>query len=255
LNSEFLFLNKLINQDGICYHQLMSEGNTIEQSPKGNFLQRFIKRSPNNPVAPRNEVVQTFESQLFRGGTLEFNPDHYLTEAADDLKKQKDWYDNNPYWDAKRTAESISRDMDDAKYEMIWRRRFSGQIPQQWYIWYNVSHDFEDARRLGVQLSETLVDAGVSHPHHLVANEVGQGQRLSIKQLAWLFARPDFPDWNRDQILVSQRKMGIKEEDICEAMRAADKVRSDMRDRYSGSPVLDDDFSNSPKQQLPEGHK
>lgn len=208
---------------------------------------------PDRSVTTRNEVVPTFESQLFRNGTLDFNLDQYVAEASQDLRSRKDWYDNNPYWDAKRTAESVVRDLDDARYEMIWRNRFSGQIPRQWHIWYNVSHDFEEARKLGVKLNETLVDAGVSHPHHLVANEVGKGQRLNVKQLAWLFARPDFPTWNREEILVAQRKMGVKEGEIHEAMRTADQVREDMRKSRHGSYALEDTPDEFQTKKLPEG--
>lgn len=208
----------------------MSESGVNEQAEKKNFLQRIIKGTSGKPTLPDRDIGSDFESQLFQDGTLDFDLDRYLTEATEDLKRSKDWYGNNPYWDERRTAESMTRDMDDATYEMIWRKRFSGQIPRQWHIWYNVKGDFEKARQLGVRMSENLVDAGVSHPHHLVANEVGIGQRLNTKQLAWIFVRPEFPNWNRSEILAAQKKMGVSEDDLRDAMRMADEVRNAQGD-------------------------
>lgn len=233
----------------------MSDEGGAEQSPKGNLLQRFVRKTPDK-VVPSNSSRETqpdFESQLFRNGTLEFDFGQYMAEARQDLGRSQNWYENNPYFDAKRTAESMARDMEDAKYEMIWRSRFSGQIPRSWHIWYNVQGDFEKARAAGARLSETLVDAGVSHPHHLVANEVGKGQRLNTRQLAWLFVRPDFPNWNRDEILTAQRKMGVSENDLREAMKMADEVREQARKRGSGNITLKDASDNLNQKKLSGG--
>lgn len=233
----------------------MIEQSLIEQAPKDNSPQRSVGPSPNSLAVPSGEIAQSFESQLFRNGTLEFDFDQYLAEAATNLTRKKDWYPS-AHWDAKRALESLSSDIDDSRYEMTWRRRFSGQIPQQWHIWYNVRNDFEAAKRVGVQLSETLVNAGISHPHHFVANEVGKGQRLNIKQLAWLFARPDFPDWNRDQILAAQRRMGVIEVDIREATRIADEVKADKRKHGSDGYAPEYMPSEFPvKELLEEGNK
>ena len=229
----------------------MSDEGGAELSPKGNFIQRFVRRTPDKPAVPPREVQPDFESQLFRNGTLDFDFNKYMAEAREDLGRSQNWYENNPYWDAKRTAESMARDMGDAKYEMIWRSRFSGQIPRQWHIWYNVKGDFEKARAVGARLSEMLVDAGLSHPHHLVANEVEKGQRLNTKQLAWLFVRPDFPNWNRDEILAAQRKMDVSEDDLREAMRMADEVRNEARKRGSGSYTLEDTSAHFQAKRLP----
>lgn len=218
----------------------MSEPGVNEQAEKKNFLQRIIKGTSGKPTLPDRDIGSDFESQLFQDGTLDFDLDRYLTEATEDLEKSKDWYDNNIYWDEGRIVKNMARDVDHAKYEMIWRRRFSGQIPRQWHLWYIARDDLEKARQLGVRISETLIDAGVSHPNHLVANEVGIGQRLNTKQLAWIFVRPEFPNWNRNEILAAQRKMGVSEDDLREAMRMADEVRNETKKRGSGDYTLDD---------------
>ena len=156
----------------------MTDTGNNEQPPKGNFLQKPVRRTPDRPTvssSPSREMQSDFERQLFRNGTLDFDLNQYLAEAREDLGRRGNWYEQNPYWDAQKTAESMARDMDDAKYEMIWQSRFSGQIPIQWHIEYNVTEDFEKAKEVGARLSEILVDAGVSHPHHLVANVVGKG--------------------------------------------------------------------------------
>lgn len=234
---------------------MSNEGGT-EQTPRGNFLQRFIKRTLDKvvvtPTHQSREIQSDFESQLFRNGTLDFDLNQYMAEATRDLQRSKDWYGHNPYWDAKKTAGSMARDMNDAKYEMIWKSRFSGQIPKYWYIWYNVIGDFEKARRLNARLSETLIDAGVSHPHHLVAYEVGKGQRLNTRQLAWLFVRPDFPDLNRDEIITAQRKMGVSEKELQVAIKMADQVCSEARRRGSGVYTPGDTSNHLETKKLPD---
>jgi hypothetical protein len=86
----------------------------------------------------------------------------------------------------------------------------------------------------------------------LVANKVGKGQRLNTRQLAWLFVRPDFPDWNRDEILTAQRKMGVSEDDLREVTRMADEVRKQARKRSLGSYFPEDASSHFQERRLPD---
>ncbi len=195
---------------------------------------------PKLPIPKRESIpVSDFEGELFRDGTLDFNLDKYMARAREDLDRKKNWYEENPGWDARRTAESMARDYQGANYELIWRDRFSGRVPKRWDLWYFAMDDFKKAGQLGARLSQTLVDAGVSYPHHLVANETGKGQLLNTRQLAWLFVRPDLPLWNRNQIMEAQLKMGVKKEDIKHAMKLADEVRENLRKRQSGASSLE----------------
>jgi hypothetical protein len=185
-----------------------------------------------------------FERDLFRSGTLDFNLEKYVVEANKSLERTRQWYGQGG-WDEKRAAESFARDIQDAHYDLIWQQSFSGKVPRHWDIWYNVQNDFEKAREQKATLSPTLVDAGISHPHHLVANAVGKGQRLDARQIAWLFVRPDFPEWNREQIIAAQRDMGVKDEDIQAGMRMAEEVRGSMKEKGSGGFSLDDPYSRT----------
>jgi hypothetical protein len=111
---------------------------------------------------------------------------------------------------------------------------------------YNVMDDFEKAREQKVGLNHTLVDAGITHPHHLVANEVGKGQRLDTKQLAWLFVRPDFPEWKLNEILTAQKQKGVGSKEIKAAQKLAEEIRERMKAQGSEGLSLE-----SPPLQLP----
>lgn len=96
-----------------------------------------------------------------------------------------------------------------------WLNKFSGMIPNRWEEhWGNILGDFEEAGKRRVQLSSTLVDAGVWHPHWLVVTAVVHTQRLTPEQMAIaLSAHLGF----KDELPNAQRALGVTEEDILEA--------------------------------------
>ena len=211
-----------------------------EQSehPKANLPQTATSREIGKPITASNEIRKsTFERELFRNGTTDFNLASYVVEANASLERTRQWY-AQASWDEKRATESFARDIQDAHYDLIWRQSFSGKIPRHWDIWYNVQNDFKKAREQKVTLSPTLVNAGITHPNREVVNEVGKGQTLDVRQMAWLFIRPEFPEWNTKEIIAAQRKMGVKDEDIEQATRLADEVRERMNEKDSSGLSL-----------------
>lgn len=98
---------------------------------------------------------------------------------------------------------------------LLWLNKFNGKIPRRWEAhWGNVIDDFEEAGKRRIQLSPTLVDAGVWHPHWVVVDAVFHTQRLTPEQMAIaLSADPRF----KDELPNAQRALGVTEEDIQKA--------------------------------------
>lgn len=175
----------------------MDQDNALEKSG-GKSLLGFFKQNKDVVKATSREE---FEKNLFRGGVYHFDFDRDVRELEMDVMRTKAWYDSNPYWDEKRTAESMTSDINDARYELTWRKQFDGQIPSRWINWIDIKNDFEQAGKLSLQLNDDLINAGITHPHHLVANEVGKFQKLNMTQLVAVLARPGIPGWNEQQII------------------------------------------------------
>lgn len=197
----------------------MSGIDEIEKTPESNLSQSITNQSPENPNTPSKEVISDFEKELFSSGTLDFDFDKYTSKVRKELKGEKNY--TRQLWDDEgRIAETLAESLKSAEKEMIWATRFSGQIPKHWDDWRNIWRDFENAKNINVQLSEVLIDAGLSHPNPNVANEVGENQKLNVKQIAQLFQ--DHSYWHLEslqEILDYQIKIGVTEEDIQEAVR------------------------------------
>ena len=201
--------------------------NAIEKSG-GKSLLGFLK--------PKKDIVkrisrEEFEGRLFSGGTYHFDFDRDVRELEMDVGRAKAWYDGNPGWDEKRTADSMKRDINDARYNLTWRSQFSDQIPRRWLDWCDIGDDFEEAERLNLQLSDGLVDAGITHPHHLVANTVGKAQKLNEAQLGAAVARSDIPAWNEEEISKAQLKRGLSKINIRKAQARAEEIKRSMRNK------------------------
>ncbi len=193
-----------------------------KELPKGGLPQPLEARNAVKP--PTSETpLNNFERQLFSKGTLDFNLERYVAEGNESLARRREWYGQGG-WDERRAAESFADDLKDAHYDLIWKQRFSGKVPKRWVIWQNIMENFHQAWAQKILLSPNLVDAAVSHPNHKVANYVGKLRRLDVRQMTWLFVRPDFPQWNRDQIIFAQKQMGATDEDIQKAQRMADEI-------------------------------
>lgn len=122
--------------------------------------------------------------------------------------------------------------MEERKKELIqnikWKHYFIKKgIPKSWDIWYDVIHTFENAATNNEQLDNDLINAGISHPHHLVALETAKSQKLSTTQLAYVFIR-ELPKWNFDEIIQFQREKGMTDADIKEAEEYAKEYKGKL---------------------------
>lgn len=178
-----------------------------EQQPRRSILKALIGWFKGNRSSEINSA--DIETQLFRYGVYYYDHEREIAQAIEEYERSAAWYEQNPYWDELRTAQSLEEDKIDIQHDLLWKKHFSGTIPANWFIWYRVMGDFEEAGRYGVQFNDHLIDAGVTHPHHLVVNETGKTQHLNERQLAIILYRNDIPEWNKNQILESQRQMGM----------------------------------------------
>jgi hypothetical protein len=179
-------------------------------------------------ASPRTELIEDptlseFERSLFSEGVYVFEPTIDYADAEGEIASSADWYDNNPYWDDEQTRDSINRDVFQKRWELAWKQHFSGKVPKDWEMWHAPMDDIEEAGNRRIQLSSTLIDAAVSHDHHLVANKVGTLQDLNTHQLAIAFAR-ELPPWNIGQIVEAQVKRGMSEEQVDEARKLAEEI-------------------------------
>ena len=172
-----------------------------------------------------------FERSLFEGGAMKFDLDKDIPDVGRHFMDRRRWYDEHPTWSQEWKTEGVVRLMEEGQFDLAWRQHFGGRIPERWKTWYSAKDDFEAAQNRGIQLSKDLVDAGISHPHHLVANSAGLSQSLNLNQLAMVMARPAMPQWNIDQIVESQRKMGVPESVIKAARDMAERTKSEREAR------------------------
>ncbi|MEI7521877.1 MAG: hypothetical protein WCJ86_00185 [Candidatus Saccharibacteria bacterium] len=209
------------------------------QKPKSENLELVLASPVKETLA--NPNVSDLERSMFTDGVYIFDPSTEHSVAEDDIASRAEWYKNNPHWDEDRTRGSLSRDIVSKRWELAWKQHFSGQVPKDWEMWYEPVQDIEEAGSRGVQLSGTLIDAAVSHDHHLVANKAGTLQGLNTHQLAVAFAR-GLPAWNIGDIVEAQRQRGMSEEQIAEAKEMAVDIRRRMSDGTvqlgSGTPEI-----------------
>jgi hypothetical protein len=187
-----------------------------------------------------------FEQKLFRGGALRFDYDEYASEALAEYHERKQWY-RKVGWSSNLTESSLAVKRADIIHTMKWQQYFDGRVPRLWDRYHykradsNVKAAFEDAGGKGIQLSETLVDAGVSYDHRIIAEAAGVNQHLNETELTFLFARGDVP---KGSIKSAQREKGVSEEDIMHAEQLARDVqvkekRDQMpRKRFFGIALL-----------------
>lgn len=154
--------------------------------------------------------------------------DPYLEE---ELLKAKEDLDSFEKWlrSTHTSEEEIKTELEERKQDLMleikWKYYFKGRnIPSSWDIWYNVSETFTEAAKNKEELSTDLIDAGISHPHHLVAYETGKTQRLNTRQLAYLFIR-ELPFWNFEEIIEAQTEKGMTDQDLEEAKKYAEEYK------------------------------
>lgn len=197
------------------------------QKPQPNSLSMAFTTSASEAVA--NPNLTDFERSLFADGVYVYDPSTEHADAESDIARSATWYRDNPYWDEQRTRDSLSRDVFQKRWELAWKQHFSGQVPKDWEMWHAPMDNIGQAGERGLQLSGTLIDAAVSHDHHLVANKAGTLQDLNTHQLAIAFARK-LPGWNIDQIVEAQVTRGMSQKQVAEARKMAEEIRKRMSD-------------------------
>ncbi len=151
------------------------------------------------------------------------------------LEKAKADIDSHESW-LKRTSrsedeieESLARYKEGLIEDVKWEHYFSNKgIPDSWSIWYNITEYFKEAAKNNEQLDANLIDAGISHPHHLVALETAKSQKLTIQQLAYVFIR-DLPMWNFQEIIQAQKDKGMTDSQIMEAQEYAKQYMEKLK--------------------------
>jgi len=203
-------------------------------SEPDNVLQPYKENSASNTaitIPIESTPVSSFESELFRDGPYVFDEYEFSREKLDDLKEYMDWLEEVRSELSPDTQElhikSLLEMPKSLNIERLWREHFSGKIPKSWGgPWYNVIKDFEKAAKARVQLSEVLVDAGLSYPNQMyVAMRVATSQRLNTRQLSWVLLRPDFPKWAVKDIYHAQKNMGMSDEEWQKAIDLANSIK------------------------------
>ncbi|MYB40499.1 hypothetical protein F4X86_04535 [Candidatus Saccharibacteria bacterium] len=187
-----------------------------------------------------NRERGSFEETLFADGVYLYDQEKEIAEAEHGVNNYEKWLVGT-----ERTPvvvnEQLRREKRQCRSGLIWKEYFSGAVPADWHDWRAPLHAFEEAGELGVQLSPTLVYAGVLHEHHPVVIETGKNQLLNEEQLAICFVK-DLPLWDLNEILDAQRKMGVGEDQIARAKSLAEEKKRQMRDKknvMASDPQLD----------------
>lgn len=203
-----------------------------ESSFLGKVKSLIVKKPARHDALIGNALgSEDFERHLFRGGVMQFELEKDASEVENNFVRSKDWYENHPALPVDMKTNEVVRLTEEGHFDLAWRKHFSGRAPERWKTWTEASSDFQEARKRRIQLSQELIDAGVSHPHHLVANEVGLGQSLNVNQLAMVMARPAMPQWNINQIVESQKKRGVSDSIIEKARDIAERVKNEREAR------------------------
>lgn len=156
----------------------------------------------------RLELGQEFEDHyLFQAGRLSVDPETYVDEMVKGSSPRHVDYLREYY----------------AKH-LPWITRFNRKVPANWDRWYNVEQAFEFAGRINAQLSPELIDAGVSHYHHVVVFATVKSQTLSLEQFAEaLKTDQSGPGDIEYGFLNDQFRLGMRPRELDEAEKLIDQ--------------------------------
>ena len=190
----------------------------------GNFLSKILgSNSPKDLTPPKSD----FERELFKDGVYEFDFDKEIKDSEHSYVRYRDWL-QHPGW-VSRAPAMLADFISSENWDLAWKQAFSGRVPKSWGILHGPMEAFPEAAKRNIQLSPTLVNAGVSHDHHLVVNETGKSQKLSPEQLGLVLGRDDIPPWNSDQVIAAQKAKGMTNQEFNEAEVYAAEVREKTR--------------------------
>lgn len=161
-------------------------------------MERFTR-----PTEP-NKPTSDFEKRLFAEGVTSLTPGTDLDRMVDDfLHIPPEISINEP---SEGSVDSLIR----MQTELLpWLYRFRGRIPKRWVHWYDVMSDFGEASSQKVQLSEVLVDAGISHPDGRIVLIAGTTQYLTKTMLRRVANNLDLPEYIRSEVEMVQIKGSV----------------------------------------------
>lgn len=184
-----------------------------------------------------NTSPDNFEKGLFENGYFVFILEVDVPEAEEDVRAVKEWIERVH---GEESAEKKERRLEwtttfNAR-GLLWKKHFSGRIPSRWSTWYNVGTDLRAAFAQNVQLTPTLIEAAIAHPHLAVAEDLSRCQKLTTKQLAFLLARPENgpprkENWRIERIIDSQKGFGLSDSEISKALVEANELNRLLSDQ------------------------
>lgn len=187
-----------------------------------------------------DQNVSQFEKDLFLDGIYTYSDmDRYNAKG----KGVSAFWDDRGLKEAKKSDpqnselinelmaerdERISRE----EAQEAWRKYFSEKIPKNWGLGKNfkqIEGYIEEAFIQGVQLSNTLIGAIVTHDEWHVKYVAGTHQRVVGSQLAILLAQ-DLPQYSIRDIVNYQMSQGLNEDEINKALEIAKEIQDSMTD-------------------------
>ena len=89
--------------------------------------------------------------------------------------------------------------------EIAWQKEFGDRVPSSWRNWSEIKDSFEKADDLSLQLSDSLLEAGLAHPNWRVAHTIGKRQSLNRQQFQLLKNHSDLPPWALEEVVGVQK--------------------------------------------------
>jgi hypothetical protein len=191
------------------------------------FLSGGFGLSNTKDITPSHLTPSDFEKSLFKDGVYHFDFDSEIRKSEGGYRSYQEWLRRaQPSNEKSSLADFIGSE----RHGLLWKQYFNEHIPLPWgTVWYEVQHDFKEAGVRGIQLSKGLVDAGISHSHHLVVNEAGKSQRLNPVQLGLVLGRDDIPGWNSSEVIEAQKVKGMTAQEFEKANAIAREIRAKIR--------------------------
>lgn len=181
---------------------------------------------------------EEFEERIFAGGVYHFDFEKSVKELGLVLLIKQEWSWQNTYWSMEKVTEYIQEEMDFAGYQLGWRAQFDGKIPKSWLDWRDAMNDFIEVQNLGFQLSDNLINAGVTYPYNMVAEAVGISQRLNETQLTAILARPGMLQLSIDEIIEAQFAKGLTEDILRKAQARAEEIKRAAKNKMRNKNQL-----------------
>lgn len=140
------------------------------ETPVLSHLELPVMNPYKSPTEARD--AEDFEAQLFQYGTLSFNPELVEQELARRLKAVEKRDSRRPTSNHIQHNDELRRTRNRMKEYSKWLEKYQGKVPQHWDLWYRIIYDIHAAKKLGIALNSTLLEAAQSHPNWQVGAEL-----------------------------------------------------------------------------------